>query len=125
LVSASYCTEILSNGEEILHTQTAATCTYNTVEPTSSTTSLTAASTTTSTPSTTTGEAPINTDLGILTSGSPMYLWTDITLGDLGHVVNQFCYNMTQNVPPVVFEPGSSTRMAGNYTGADNEKYPI
>ncbi len=114
LSSASYCTEVLSNGRELLHTKTGSVCTYNTAEPTSST------------------EAPpaptryVNE--GILTCGTR----TDqgsaehwFTRGDAWHARNTFCANMTQNDPPIVLEPGSHVNMLGTYVALDNVDYPI
>ncbi|KAK4543623.1 hypothetical protein LTR36_005268 [Oleoguttula mirabilis] len=117
LSSASYCTEILSNGKEILHTKTAATCTYNTAEPTTS--------------STTNSQAPaptIDTDQGILTCGTRtdqgnyVYWFTD---GDATHARDLFCYNLTNNASPILFEPGGDTYEFGTYTPPDNVDYSI
>ena len=116
LPPATYCTEILSNGQEVLHTKTGTgSCTYNTVEPTTTTTTPAPAPT-------------INTDDGILTcgtrtdQGNGQYFFT---LGDADHARDQFCSNMTTNATPIIFAPGSNTYKLGTYVAPDNVNYPI
>ena len=113
LPAVSYCTEILTNGREVLHSKTGS-CTYNTVEPTISTSPLPAPTT--------------NTDGGNLTCGArsdqgKAEYW--FTLGDLSHARDQFCSNMTNNVPPIVFESGGDNHKVGYYTAPDNADFPI
>ena len=114
LPPASYCTEVLTTGGVVLHTKTGSTCTYNTVEPT-----------TTKTPS----PAPtVNTDKGILTCGTRTdqgnaKYW--FTLGDAIHARTEFCGNLTSNASPIVFKPGTDTHESGIYIPPDNVGNPI
>ena len=114
LPPASYCTEVLTTGGVVLHTKTGSTCTYNTVEPT-----------TTKTPP----PAPtINTDKGILTCGTRTdqgnaKYW--FTLGDAIHARTEFCGNLTSNASPIVFKPGTDTHKSGIYIPPDNVDNPI
>jgi hypothetical protein len=109
LPPASYCTEILSNGRVELHTKTGSTCTYNTVKPTTSTT---------------TSAAPTSyVDKGLLSCGTR----TDqgngayfFTLGDAIQARNKFCSNMTNNDPIIVMKPGSDVWQTGTYTPPDD-----
>jgi hypothetical protein len=114
LPPASYCTEVLTTGGVVLHTKTGSTCTYNTVEPT-----------------TTKNASPaptVNTDKGILTCGTRTdqgnaKYW--FTLGDAIHARTDFCGNLTSNASPIVFKPGSDTHRWGVYIPPDNVDNPI
>ncbi|KAF2721518.1 hypothetical protein K431DRAFT_346376 [Polychaeton citri CBS 116435] len=112
LASASYCTEILSNGDAVYHTQTAASCTYNTVVPFTSTTKNASPTAT---------EVAIDQGLlycGTRTDQDNAQYW--FTPGDASAAINQFCSNLTNSDPPLVFEPGSHANRSGAWIQPDN-----
>jgi hypothetical protein len=115
LTAASYCTEILSNGHEVLHTKTGSMCNYNTVAPTTTTTSES-------------NPTPTYVQQGILTCQTRTDYRNDAYFYDLGEMSDariQFCKNMTTADPPIVMKPGSQVWKVGEYIPPNNVDNPI